>query len=122
MSTRQRGYAISVEAVTLDRGGRRIIDDVSLTVDQPGITAIIGPNGAGKSSLLAVMAGLLEADTGNRKFTNAAGEVAAITRIGFMLQRPVLLRRSLRWGWRKKVNCRHCNYRKGNANGWHWRG
>lgn len=95
MSTRQRGYAISVEAVTLDRGGRRIIDDVSLTVDQPGITAIIGPNGAGKSSLLAVMAGLLEADTGNRKFTNAAGEVAAITRIGFMLQRPVLLRRSL---------------------------
>ena len=95
------------------------------------------------------MAGLLEADTGNRRFTNAAGEVAAITRIGFMLQRPVLLRRSLtanlcfamdaagiagdeqqeraeavlaKMGLAEKVNCRHYNYRKGNANGWHWRG
>ena len=95
MSTRQRSYSVSVEGVSLDRGGRRILDHASLTVDTPGITAIIGPNGAGKSSLLAVMAGLLEADSGNRRFNDPAGEVAAITRIGFMLQRPVLLRRSL---------------------------
>ena len=95
MSTRQRSYSVSVEGVSLHRGGRRILDHVSLTVDTPGITAIIGPNGAGKSSLLAVMAGLLEADSGNRRFNDPAGEVAAITRIGFMLQRPVLLRRSL---------------------------
>ena len=149
MSTRQRGYAISVEGVMLDRGGRRILDDVSLTVDQPGITAIVGPNGAGKSSLLAVMAGLLEADTGNRRFIDPAGGFAAITRIGFMLQRPVLLRRSLtanlcfamdaagiaraeqqeraaavspRWGWLKKVICRHYSYRKANVSGLRWRG
>ena len=40
------------------RGGRRILDDVTMTLAPGGLTAVIGPNGSGKSTLLRVLAGL----------------------------------------------------------------
>ena len=48
------------------RGGKKILDDVSLSVNPGTITAIAGPNGAGKSTLLRAYAGL-----GDRSFTAA---------------------------------------------------
>lgn len=40
------------------RGGRRILDDVTVTLARGALTAVIGPNGSGKSTLLRVLAGL----------------------------------------------------------------
>jgi cobalamin transport system ATP-binding protein len=40
------------------RGGRRILDDVTVTLAPGALTAVIGPNGSGKSTLLRVLAGL----------------------------------------------------------------
>jgi iron complex transport system ATP-binding protein len=45
------------------RGGRAIVDGVSLTLER-GLVAVIGPNGAGKSTLLSCLAGLLRPDRG----------------------------------------------------------
>ena len=104
MSIKREGYSICVDGISLERGGKKIIDNVSLKVATPGITAVIGPNGAGKSSLLSVMAGLVVPSSGVRKFTDSSGNEAAITSIGFMLQRPVLLRRSLRSNLRFAMN------------------
>ena len=42
----------------IDRGGRRIVSDVSFEMTS-GVLLITGENGAGKSSLLRVLAGLL---------------------------------------------------------------
>ena len=51
--------------LSLRRGGRPILDDVSLRVESGSFVALVGPNGAGKSTLLAVLAGLLAPDAGH---------------------------------------------------------
>ncbi|HWJ71293.1 MAG TPA: ABC transporter ATP-binding protein [Sphingobium sp.] len=49
----------------VERGGRRIVDTVSLRLEGGAFVAIIGPNGAGKSTLMSALAGLLIADAGH---------------------------------------------------------
>ncbi len=55
---------IEASALTKLYGDSRVVDRASLTLDQPGVTAIIGPNGAGKSTLLSMIARLLPIDEG----------------------------------------------------------
>lgn len=49
---------LHAEAISLDRGGRLIIDGIACTVEAGSLTALIGPNGAGKSTLLHLIAGV----------------------------------------------------------------
>jgi len=55
------------EALTVARGGRPILDGVSLAVEEGGALAVVGPNGAGKSTLLRTLAGLLKPLSGSVK-------------------------------------------------------
>jgi iron complex transport system ATP-binding protein len=55
---------IEASDLTILRGGRAIIDRVSLRAEAGAFVAVIGPNGAGKSTLLMVLAGLLNPDSG----------------------------------------------------------
>lgn len=57
--------ALVLENVSLMRGGRRVLNDVTLHCARGSVTALIGPNGAGKSTLLELMAGDSAPDTGN---------------------------------------------------------
>ena len=56
--------SLVAENVTLTRETRRILDEVSLSVQPGRFVVVIGPNGAGKSSLLSVMSGLWRPDAG----------------------------------------------------------
>lgn len=85
--------AIRLEDVALRRGGRRVLDGLSVAVPREGITAIMGPNGAGKSLCLRVMAGLVAPDGG--AVMRGAG-LAGPQDIALVFQKPVLLRRSVR--------------------------
>ena len=50
---------LSAARITVRRGGRAIVDDVSFDLEDGAFVALVGPNGAGKSTLLSVLAGLM---------------------------------------------------------------
>jgi heme exporter protein A len=54
-----RGPSLLVENLALMRGGRRLAQGLSFTLESGQALSITGPNGAGKSTLLRVLAGLL---------------------------------------------------------------
>ena len=56
---------LSAESLSLTRGGKLVLNQVSTALEPGKITAICGPNGAGKSSLLLGLAGLLSPAAGN---------------------------------------------------------
>jgi iron complex transport system ATP-binding protein len=55
---------LQASGVSLERGRRVVVREVSATLRGGQWVAVVGPNGAGKSSLLSVLAGLLPASAG----------------------------------------------------------
>ncbi|MEE1772668.1 ABC-F family ATP-binding cassette domain-containing protein [Streptomyces sp. JV185] len=74
---------ISLRGVTMTRGDRLLLDDVSLTVRPGERIGVVGENGAGKTTLLRLLAGLEQPDSGS-VFT------AAERGIGLLSQTPRL--------------------------------
>lgn len=50
--------------VSVNRGGTKVLRNLSLTIERGQVTGVIGPNGAGKSTLLAVLAGQMAGVSG----------------------------------------------------------
>ncbi|MBU3259620.1 ABC-F family ATP-binding cassette domain-containing protein [Roseovarius sp. PS-C2] len=67
--------------ISLTFGGDPIFDKVSLVVQPGDRVALVGRNGSGKSTLMKVMAGLVEADSGDRVIPPG-------TSVGYMEQHP----------------------------------
>ena len=58
----------SCSGIGLDLGGREILSDINLHVDEGEVLGIIGPNGAGKTSLFEVLSGRLRPKRGAVRF------------------------------------------------------
>ncbi len=58
---------IAVENISVTRGARMVLREVSLAIHKREVLGIIGRNGAGKTTLLRVLAGLQEIDSGTIK-------------------------------------------------------
>jgi branched-chain amino acid transport system ATP-binding protein len=53
--------SVVVENLAVERGGKRVIHDLSFAIRSGEITALLGANGAGKSSTVMALAGVLPA-------------------------------------------------------------
>lgn len=56
---------LSLRELTVARGGRAVVHDVSLDIPAGEVTALLGPNGAGKSSLVLAVGGVLRPEAGS---------------------------------------------------------
>lgn len=91
-------YLIQAEHLSLQINQRKILDNISLSIEPGKIVTLIGPNGSGKTSLVRVLLGLLKADSGSLQ--QKQGLV-----IGYMPQKmhidpilPITVRRFLTMG------------------------
>jgi zinc/manganese transport system ATP-binding protein len=91
-----RRHALELERVTLVLGGRAILTETSLTIDEGEFIGVLGPNGAGKTTLMRAVLGLVPVASGTLRVVGqpvARGNVA----IGYMPQtRSALAGRRLR--------------------------
>lgn len=55
---------INMEGITVRRGERDVLRNISLTFNSGTITVIVGPSGVGKTSLMSVLNGLLAPNSG----------------------------------------------------------
>ena len=82
--------ALELSRVEVERGGRRILSDVSLSVRPGEIVGLVGPNGAGKTTLLRAALGLQprlsgEVSLGGRRL-EALGEQERAALAGYLPQ------------------------------------
>jgi len=59
------GAALGLRGLTVERGGRAVVRDVSIEIPAGEVTALLGPNGAGKSSLVLAVGGVLRPQAGS---------------------------------------------------------
>ena len=52
--------AVLLEGVTSGYFGKKVIDGVSFSIDEPAVYVVLGPNGAGKTTLFRTLAGILK--------------------------------------------------------------
>jgi len=91
---------LEVRGLTVERGGRTVLEIDHLRVERGEVLAVVGPNGAGKSTLFLALARLLEARRGEITFNgrpvNGLPLLEYRRRIALVLQEPLLLDMSVR--------------------------
>ena len=80
-----RRVLLRCENLSVLRGKRTVVSDVTAELREGEIVALLGPNGAGKSTLLDALAGALPA---------ARGRIERHGRVGMAMQAPDLARRT----------------------------
>nr|WP_155826975.1 ABC transporter ATP-binding protein [Jongsikchunia kroppenstedtii] len=81
--------AVNISALSVVRGGRPVIDDVSVRVPRGSITGLLGPSGCGKTTLMRAIIGTQRiADGSVWVFGDDAGAKSLRGRIGYVTQSP----------------------------------
>ena len=86
---------ITIEKVSIIRGGKNVLTDFSASIEPGKITAIIGPNGSGKSTLLGALAGDLPIASG--MITIAGRDLNEISAVEQSQLRSVVLQNRNYW-------------------------
>jgi len=76
--------------LTVERGGRRVLDGVNAVFSGPGLVQVIGPNGAGKTTLFLTILGIIKPSKGVVRINditvnNTSGKLSEV--VAYMPQR-----------------------------------
>ena len=55
---------LRIANLTVERGGREVVRDLTIEIPNRQVTALLGPNGAGKSTLVLAVGGVLRPKAG----------------------------------------------------------
>lgn len=85
---------LELKNISFSRDNKKILQDVSLTINDKKLVAITGPNGSGKSTLAKIIMGITKPDSGKIYFNGKDITDFSITQrakagIGFAFQQPV---------------------------------
>jgi ABC-2 type transport system ATP-binding protein len=81
--------AIVVRDLRVVRGGRLVLDDVSLRVPRGSVTGLLGPSGCGKSTLMRSIVGVQRVAAGTVEVLGIpAGSASLRRRVGYVTQAP----------------------------------
>jgi len=86
---------IKTDQLTVNLGGKTVLEDITFSAVTGELTGVIGPNGAGKTTLLRAVLGLVPFQKGNLTVFGKRGKQLkeVRSRIGFMPQRQSFERR-----------------------------
>src|SRR6478672_7520728 len=78
--------------------GRKVVDDVSIAVEQGQVVGLLGPNGAGKTTSFYMIVGLISPDSGtirleNKDITDLPMYQRARRGISYLPQEPSVFRK-----------------------------
>ena len=81
--------AIEVEFLRVRRGGKVVLDDLSLRIEAGRVTGLLGPSGSGKTTLIRAIVGVQIVESGTvTVLGEPAGSAALRPRIGYVTQAP----------------------------------
>lgn len=71
MSEPDHNHLIRTEGLAKVYGGRKVVDDVAVSVDRREIVGLLGPNGAGKTTTFYMITGLIPPASGHVYYENS---------------------------------------------------
>jgi ABC-2 type transport system ATP-binding protein len=81
--------AISVEELRVRRGGRLVLDGLTLPIADGRVTGLLGPSGSGKTTLIRAIVGVQIVESGSVSVLGQpAGSPTLRPRIGYVTQAP----------------------------------
>jgi ABC-2 type transport system ATP-binding protein len=82
-------FAIQVQDLQVERGGRTVLDDLSFSVAPGAVTGLLGPSGCGKTTLIRAIVGVQRLRAGRvTVLGEPAGSAALRSRVGYVTQAP----------------------------------
>jgi ABC-2 type transport system ATP-binding protein len=83
--------AIEVAGLRVLRGGRLVLDDLTLSVEPAAVTGLLGPSGSGKTTLIRSIVGVQVVAGGRIDVLGSpAGSRALRSRVGYVTQAPAV--------------------------------
>ena len=85
----EHGPAIRINGLVVERGGRDVLPDLSLTVQNGRVTGLLGPSGSGKTTLIRSIVGVQIVKSGTVEVLGLpAGSPELRRRVSYVTQAP----------------------------------
>ncbi|MEM0129974.1 MAG: ATP-binding cassette domain-containing protein, partial [Thermoplasmatales archaeon] len=82
---------ITISSLSKNFGQIKALNNISLSVDEPGLTCFLGENGAGKTTLFKIITGILRPSSGSLKINGIdiqSQPKEALSLIGALVEQP----------------------------------